>query len=120
MHSPFRQYHTTVCAELILAMQGASELKRFGAMQFVVALVSSDFTRELGPLLTAIAVSGRSRSAFSAGIGSVFKVWLHLSTFRSESSFRTCTMRVAINEALQIFRRERLRGACQPFFAILI
>lgn len=45
----------------------------------------------------------------------VLKVWLHLSTFRSESSFRTWIMRVAINEALQIFRRERQRGACQPF-----
>ena len=40
----------------------------------------------------------------------VLKVWLHLSTFRSESSFRTWIMRVAINEALQIFRRERQRA----------
>ena len=60
-----------VCAGFILAMQGASELKRFGAMQFVVDLVSIGFTRELGPLLTAIAVSGRSGSAFSAEIGSM-------------------------------------------------
>src|SRR5580698_1991463 len=60
-----------VCAGFILAMQGASELRRFGAMQFVVDLVSIGFTRELGPLLTAIAVSGRSGSAFSAEIGSM-------------------------------------------------
>jgi phospholipid/cholesterol/gamma-HCH transport system permease protein len=60
-----------VCAGFILAMQGASELKRFGAMQFVIDLVSVGFTRELGPLLTAIAVSGRSGSAFSAEIGSM-------------------------------------------------
>ena len=45
------------CAGFILAMQGASELRRFGAMQFVTDLVTIGFTRELGPLLTAIAVS---------------------------------------------------------------
>lgn len=60
-----------ICAGFILAMQGASELRRFGAMQFVVDLVVIGFTRELGPLLTAIAVSGRSGSAFSAEIGSM-------------------------------------------------
>ena len=36
-------------------------------------------------------------------------VWLHLSTFRSESSFRTWITRIAINEALQLFRREQRR-----------
>lgn len=60
-----------VCAGFILAMQGASELRRFGALQFVIDLVTIGFTRELGPLLTAIAVSGRSGSAFSAEIGSM-------------------------------------------------
>jgi phospholipid/cholesterol/gamma-HCH transport system permease protein len=60
-----------VCAGFILAMQGASELRRFGAMDLVVDLVSIGFTRELGPLLAAIAVSGRSGSAFSAEIGSM-------------------------------------------------
>jgi phospholipid/cholesterol/gamma-HCH transport system permease protein len=60
-----------VCAGFILAMQGASELRRFGAMEFVIDLVAIGFTRELGPLLTAIAVSGRSGSAFSAEIGSM-------------------------------------------------
>src|SRR6202162_6252614 len=60
-----------VCSGFILAMQGASDLRRFGAMQFVVDLVTVGFTREMGPLLTAIAVSGRSGSAFSAEIGSM-------------------------------------------------
>jgi len=60
-----------VCAGFILAMQGASELRRFGAMEFVIDLVTIGFTRELGPLLTAVAVSGRSGSAFSAEIGSM-------------------------------------------------
>jgi phospholipid/cholesterol/gamma-HCH transport system permease protein len=60
-----------VCAGLILAMQGASELRRIGAIDLVVELVTVGFTRELGPLLTAIAVSGRSASAFSAEIGTM-------------------------------------------------
>ena len=59
------------CAGLILAMQGASELRRIGAIDLVVELVTIGFTRELGPLLTAIAVSGRSSSAFSAEIGTM-------------------------------------------------
>jgi phospholipid/cholesterol/gamma-HCH transport system permease protein len=61
----------SVCSGFILAMQGASELRRMGAMEFVVDLVTIGFTRELGPLLTAIAVSGRSGSAFSAEIGTM-------------------------------------------------
>src|SRR5262245_22470562 len=60
-----------VCAGFILAMQGASELRRFGAIKFVIDLVTIGFIRELGPLLTAVAVSGRSGSAFSAEIGSM-------------------------------------------------
>jgi len=43
----------------------------------------------------------------------VLKVWRHLSTFRSESSFRTWLIRVAINEALQSYRRERSKPRCQ-------
>src|SRR5689334_8490495 len=61
----------SVCAGFILAMQGASELKRFGALRYVIDLVAVGFTRELGPLLTAIAVSGRSGSAFAAEIGTM-------------------------------------------------
>jgi permease MlaE len=53
-----------ICTGFILAMQGASELRRFGALHYVIDLVAVGFTRELGPLLTAIAVSGRSGSAF--------------------------------------------------------
>lgn len=59
------------CGGSILAIQAASELKRFGAMQLVIDIVVIAFTRELGPLLTAIVVSGRSGSAFSAEIGTM-------------------------------------------------
>jgi phospholipid/cholesterol/gamma-HCH transport system permease protein len=60
-----------MCSGFILAMQGASELQRFGALHFVIELVTMGFTRELGPLITAIAVSGRSGSAFAAEIGTM-------------------------------------------------
>ena len=43
-----------------------------------------------------------------------FKVWRRLSTFRAESSFRTWMTRVAVNEALQFYRRGPLRKLCQP------
>src|SRR5580658_8153801 len=42
------------------------------------------------------------------------KVWLHLSTFRSESSFRTWVTRVATNEALQSYRRQQRKPLCRP------
>ena len=43
----------------------------------------------------------------------LLKVWRHLSTFRSQSSFRTWMTRVAINEVFQSYRRERSRPLCQ-------
>ena len=61
----------SLCTGFILALQSASELRRFGALQFVVDLVAIGFTRELGPLITALAVSGRSASAISAEIGTM-------------------------------------------------
>src|SRR3984893_9918599 len=43
----------------------------------------------------------------------LLKVWRHLSTFRSESSFRTWMTRVAMNEVLQSYRRKRRNPLCQ-------
>jgi phospholipid/cholesterol/gamma-HCH transport system permease protein len=56
---------------VIIALQGAYELQRLGAMQLVASLVSISITRELGPLVTAIVVIGRSGSAFAAEIGTM-------------------------------------------------
>ncbi len=56
---------------LILALQGAYELRKFGALQFVASAVAISMTRELGPLMTAIVVIGRSGSAFAAEIGTM-------------------------------------------------
>jgi phospholipid/cholesterol/gamma-HCH transport system permease protein len=54
---------------LILALQTAHELKKFGMIQLVADMVVVAVLRELGPLLTAIMVIGRSGSAFAAEIG---------------------------------------------------
>jgi phospholipid/cholesterol/gamma-HCH transport system permease protein len=56
---------------LILALQAAYELKRFGAINFVASAVVISMSRELGPLITAIVVIGRSGSAFAAELGTM-------------------------------------------------
>src|SRR3990172_7950172 len=56
---------------IILALQAAYQLKKVGALIYVANLVGVSLTRELGPILTAIIVSGRSGSAFAAEIGSM-------------------------------------------------
>lgn len=42
----------------------------------------------------------------------LLKVWHHLPTFRLESSFRTWMTRIAINEVLQAYRRDKCRPVC--------
>jgi phospholipid/cholesterol/gamma-HCH transport system permease protein len=56
---------------IVLAYQGASQLRRFGADIFVVNLIGVSILREIGILLTAIVVAGRSGSAFTAQIGAM-------------------------------------------------
>lgn len=56
---------------VIMALQGAYELRRFGALHLVADMVAISITRELGPLVTAIVVIGRSGSAFAAEIGTM-------------------------------------------------
>ena len=56
---------------LILALQAAYELGKLGAMNLVAKAVALSMSRELGPLITAIVVIGRSGSAFAAEIGTM-------------------------------------------------
>jgi phospholipid/cholesterol/gamma-HCH transport system permease protein len=56
---------------LILALQSAYELRKLGALNFVANAVAISMSRELGPLITAIVVIGRSGSAFAAEIGTM-------------------------------------------------
>jgi phospholipid/cholesterol/gamma-HCH transport system permease protein len=54
---------------IVTAHQAAGQLEKFGAMVLVVDLVSISITREMGVLLAAIMVAGRSGSAFAASLG---------------------------------------------------
>jgi len=56
---------------VIIAYIGAQQLRQFGGEIFVVDLITVSVLRELGVLLTAIIVAGRSGSAFAAEIGAM-------------------------------------------------
>jgi len=56
---------------VVIAYQGAVQLQLYGANIYVADLVGYSMLRELAPLLTAILVSGRTGSAFTAQIGTM-------------------------------------------------
>ncbi len=56
---------------VVLAFQGADQLRRFGAEIFTVNLLTLSVLREIGVLMTAIMLAGRSGSAFTAQIGTM-------------------------------------------------
>lgn len=56
---------------IVIAQQGAVQLRQFGAEVFTINLVGRITLRELGVLMTAIMVAGRSGSAFAAQIGTM-------------------------------------------------
>lgn len=56
---------------LIMAFMSSLQLKQFGANIYVASLVSIAMIKELGPIMTAIVVAGRSGSAFAAAIGTM-------------------------------------------------
>lgn len=56
---------------LIIALQAADQLKRYGANVFLADLVGLTMTRELAALMTAIIVAGRSGAAYAAELGTM-------------------------------------------------
>ncbi|QIG78893.1 ABC transporter permease [Stakelama tenebrarum] len=56
---------------IVIAQQGAVQLRQFGAEVYTINLVGRITLRELGVLMTAIMVAGRSGSAFAAQIGTM-------------------------------------------------
>jgi phospholipid/cholesterol/gamma-HCH transport system permease protein len=56
---------------LVMAFQSAIPMKMFGAEIYVANLIGLAMVRELGPLMTAIVLAGRSASAFAAEIGTM-------------------------------------------------
>lgn len=61
----------SVLIGVVMAFQAAGQLEQFGAKIFVVDLVSISITREMGVLLAAVMVAGRSGSAFAAALGTM-------------------------------------------------
>ena len=56
---------------IVIAQQGAVQLRQFGAEVFTINLIGRSSIKELGVLMTAIMVAGRSGSAFAAQLGSM-------------------------------------------------
>lgn len=56
---------------VVFAYQGAVQLRTFGANIYIADLIGLSMTRELGPILAAIIVAGRTGSAYTAQIGTM-------------------------------------------------
>jgi phospholipid/cholesterol/gamma-HCH transport system permease protein len=56
---------------LVIAYQSGVQLAKFGADLFIVDTVAISITREMGPMITAIVIAGRSGSAYTAEIGAM-------------------------------------------------
>jgi phospholipid/cholesterol/gamma-HCH transport system permease protein len=56
---------------IVIAMQSAYQLSRFGANIYVAPMVSVGIARELGPVLTALVVAGRVGAAITAELGTM-------------------------------------------------
>jgi len=62
---------TAFLVGMVIAYQGAVQLAKFGADMFIVDTVGISIVRELGPMITAIVIAGRSGSAYTAEIGAM-------------------------------------------------
>ena len=62
---------TSFLVGMVIAYQGSVQLAKFGADIFIVDTVGISIVRELGPLITAIVIAGRSGSAYTAEIGAM-------------------------------------------------
>lgn len=56
---------------MVLALQSAVEMERFGATIYIGRLVGASTVRELGPVLTALMVTGRAGAGMAAAIGAM-------------------------------------------------
>jgi len=62
---------TSFLVGMVISYQGSVQLAKFGADIFIVDTVTISITRELGPMITAIVIAGRSGSAYTAEIGAM-------------------------------------------------
>jgi phospholipid/cholesterol/gamma-HCH transport system permease protein len=73
---------TAFLVGMVIAYQGSVQLAKFGADIFIVDTVSISMVRELGPMITAIVIAGRSGSAYTAEIGAM-KITEEISAMRT-------------------------------------
>jgi len=73
---------TSFLVGMVIAYQGAVQLAKFGADIFIVDTVGISIVRELGPMITAIVIAGRSGSAYTAEIGAM-KITEEISAMRT-------------------------------------
>ncbi len=73
---------TAFLVGMVIAYQGAVQLAKFGADIFIVDTVTISMVRELGPMITAIVIAGRSGSAYTAEIGAM-KITEEISAMRT-------------------------------------
>lgn len=72
----------TLLIGVVIAYQGAEQLRKFGTNIFIVDLVGISLLREIAPLIVAILIAGRSGSAYAAQIGTM-KVTEELDALRT-------------------------------------
>jgi phospholipid/cholesterol/gamma-HCH transport system permease protein len=73
---------TSFLVGMVISYQGSVQLAKFGADMFIVDTVAISITRELGPMITAIVIAGRSGSAYTAEIGAM-KITEEISAMRT-------------------------------------
>ena len=73
---------TSFLVGMVIAYQGSVQLAKFGADMFIVDTVGISIVRELGPMITAIVIAGRSGSAYTAEIGAM-KITEEISAMRT-------------------------------------
>lgn len=73
---------TSFLIGLVVAYQGAYQLKTYGANIFIVDMLGISIMRELAPIITAIVIAGRSGSAYTAQIGAM-KITQELDAMRT-------------------------------------
>jgi len=73
---------TSFLVGLVISYQSSVQLAKFGAEIFIVDMAGISIARELGPMITAIVVAGRSGSAYTAQIGAM-KITEEISAMRT-------------------------------------
>src|SRR3546814_7083773 len=92
---------------IVIAQQGAVQLRQFGAEVLTINLVGRITFRELGVLMTAIMVAGRSGSAFAAQLGTM-KLTEEIDAMRSEEHMYELQSIMRISYAVFCLKKKKM------------